>query len=60
MRPPGMPLAKPSVPADYLELGMNGNEIDTILKKLKAHRNYTQALLLAVLAFCAGAVAFSF
>ncbi|AEV24531.1 hypothetical protein Dsui_0108 [Azospira oryzae PS] len=39
---------------------MNGNEIDTILKKLKAHRNYTQALLLAVLAFCAGAVAFSF
>lgn len=38
---------------------MNGNDIDSILRKLNAHRNYTRVLLLAVLAFCTGAVAFS-
>lgn len=38
---------------------MNGNDIEMTLRELEIHHKLTQVLLLAVVAFCTGAVAFS-
>ncbi len=38
---------------------MNGNDIEMNLRVLELHHKLTQVLLLAVVAFCTGAVAFS-